>query len=258
MPETKKGINRNKVNAFGKKNKFNGFGQFKNKTVRTEGNKVITKNTTFEVENEDEISEELRQYFEDEAVKEYAQSSIDAKPVTQTPWTAQRDNRFDEGFIKRLGSLKPEEAKAFDANEVSWVHPLLAVTSRQGASTVYQKNDLNKTLYVINVADELNTPADYKIPVNIDLDTRTTKLALDTLAEIIHNHISRGKQVVVHCALGVERSALTVVHFLTQYLYYPTLDEAYEHVSSIRPIVADRRSWAGLNNSGYINRKVGR
>ena len=39
--------------------------------------------------------------------------------------------------------------------KVSWVHPFLAITSSSGARTV-------KDAVIINVADELNTPADIK------------------------------------------------------------------------------------------------
>ena len=118
---------------------------------------------------------------------------------------------------------------------VSWVHPFLAVTSRHGASTV-------EDAVIINVAEELDTKADIKLPVMPENGQDATMDRLDMLGEIISSHINNGDKVVVHCMAGIERSALTVAWFLKNHLMFNTLDNAYGHLRKVRPIV-ERRDW---------------
>ena len=56
---------------------------------------------------------------------------------------------------------------------------------------------------------------------------------------------STDNKIVVHCAMGMERSPLTVVWYLHKYLGM-TLDEAYSIVSSSRESTIDRRSWVHM------------
>jgi len=118
---------------------------------------------------------------------------------------------------------------------VSWVHPLLAISSAHGAKTV-------KDAIIINVAEELNTPADVKMPVMPENGQDATMVRLDMLGEIIADHIRNGDKVVVHCMAGIERSVLTVAWFLKNHLMFKTLDNAYRHIKKIRPVV-ERRDW---------------
>ena len=118
---------------------------------------------------------------------------------------------------------------------VSWVHPFLAVTSQQGASQV-------KDAIIINVAEELNTKADIKIPIIPEDGQDIVRDRLDMLGEIISTHINNGDKVVVHCRAGIERSVLTVAWFLKNHLMFNSLDTAYAHLKKVRPIVA-RRDW---------------
>ena len=50
------------------------------------------------------------------------------------------------------------------------------------------------------------------------------------------------KKVVVHCAMGIERSVLSVVWYLHKY-HSMTINEAYDTVGNARPIAADRQCW---------------
>ena len=52
-------------------------------------------------------------------------------------------------------------------------------------------------------------------------------------------------KVVVHCAMGMERSPLTVVWYLHKY-HDKTIDEAYKMVQDARPAAVDRRDWIDL------------
>ena len=119
--------------------------------------------------------------------------------------------------------------------KVSWVHPFLAITSSSGAKAV-------KDAVIINVADELNTPADIKLPVMPENGQDATMVRLDMLGEVIADHINNGEKVVVHCMAGIERSVLTVAWFLKNHLMFGTLDNAYAHIQRVRPI-AERRDW---------------
>ena len=122
-----------------------------------------------------------------------------------------------------------------NVTNVSWVHPFLAITSSAGAKNV-------KDAIIINVAEELNTPADIKMPVMPENGQDATMVRLDMLGEIIADHINNGERVIVHCMAGIERSALTVAWFLKNHLMFGTLDNAYGHIKKVRPIV-ERRDW---------------
>ena len=54
--------------------------------------------------------------------------------------------------------------------------------------------------------------------------------------------VEEGRDVVVHCAMGMERSVLAVVWYLHVEAGM-TLDDAYDTVSEARPIAVDRRHW---------------
>jgi len=118
---------------------------------------------------------------------------------------------------------------------VSWVHPLLAISSQHGAQTI-------KDAVIINVAEELNTPADIKMPVMPENGQDATMVRLNMLGEIIADHMRHGDKVVVHCMAGIERSVLTVAWFLKNHLMFGTLNNAYTHIKKIRPVV-ERRDW---------------
>lgn len=65
---------------------------------------------------------------------------------------------------------------------------------------------------------------------------------LELLATIIDSCYESGEPLMIHCKGGIERSPLTLVYYLNQYIGY-SLDEAYNFVKGKRPIVEDRRSW---------------
>ncbi|HEY1295443.1 MAG TPA: dual specificity protein phosphatase [Chloroflexota bacterium] len=64
---------------------------------------------------------------------------------------------------------------------------------------------------------------------------------LEKLAREIDARLADGKQVLVHCWAGVERSPLTVTWWLRT-RQGMTLDEAYAHIMA-RRTVWDRREW---------------
>jgi protein-tyrosine phosphatase len=100
---------------------------------------------------------------------------------------------------------------------------------------------LDEGFFVINVADEIWNDANEK--VSIEPYSGTVLRALDEVDGLVHQVLTTsGRKVVIHCAMGMERSVLAVVWYLhcTGGL---SLDEAYDAVRRARPIALDRRAW---------------
>ena len=102
---------------------------------------------------------------------------------------------------------------------------------------------------MINVAEEIISNADIKIPVvppETGSGTDGTRSDVEQVADHIKNTLdANDKKVVVHCYMGMERSVLCVVWYMCKFMGMD-LDQAYEEVSKFRPIAADRRYWIGL------------
>ena len=127
----------------------------------------------------------------------------------------------------------------FEHDTASWVTPQLAITNMVGGQNAWRDTDC----YIVNTAAELFTPCHYKIPVVPHQGEAFIRDALDSLAKLIHNLIEHNNaKVVVHCYAGMERSALTCVWYLCTYNNI-SMDDAYELVQKVRPVVLDRRSW---------------
>ena len=79
---------------------------------------------------------------------------------------------------------------------------------------------------------------------SIDPGSNTVKQDLTKLAALMNKVLTEDDdtKVVVHCAMGMERSPLTVVWYLHRY-HDKTIDEAYEMAINARPVVCDRREW---------------
>ena len=131
----------------------------------------------------------------------------------------------------------------FGHKELSFVHPRVAITCWEGAVEVAGQSGY----YVINVAGELNTPCDLKAPVDPRDGVSATRSQLDRIAGVIAQQLEGpdDTKVIVHCAMGIERSALAVAWFLRSRLGYDSLTAAYDAISAARPIVADRSGWVG-------------
>lgn len=67
--------------------------------------------------------------------------------------------------------------------------------------------------------------------------------ALERTIAAIKAHHGAGRQVLVHCYAGIERSPLTIVYYLHKFGHAKTIPEAYAFVMAKRPIVQDRQSW---------------
>jgi len=146
-------------------------------------------------------------------------------------------------WLGRMSRTPEMLGDGFDPEELSFVHPSIAITCWEGAAQVVGQPGY----YVINVAEELNTPCDVKIPVNPRDGVSATRSQLDRIAGVVAQQLEGpdDTKIIVHCAMGVERSALAVAWFLRSWLGYGSLTAAYDAISAVRPIVADRSGWAG-------------
>jgi hypothetical protein len=141
--------------------------------------------------------------------------------------------------LKRHSSFEvPED---FDPDELSWVLPRVAITDWEGGLSAKRLNH-----YVINVAGEISSDANAKIPVEPELDVHQTRKTVDHVANLIDKVLQEtDRKVVVHCAMGMERSVLCVAWYMHKYLGI-SIDEAYQQIGAVRPIAADRRHWVGM------------
>ena len=113
-------------------------------------------------------------------------------------------------------------------------------------------------LYLGNLDDALNAPPDFVIvcvleyqPPNepkgayrfpfLEGGLANVKV-LDEFADFVDKLLSEGRKVLVHCAMGIERSPLAVVWYLHKKKGM-SIPEAYAFVKSKRNVVADRTIW---------------
>ena len=113
-----------------------------------------------------------------------------------------------------------------------------------GALSVNRDDDV----YIVNTADEVTTPCDFKLAVEPHEGPQAVRETLDILADVIHEQIqSTSNNVVVHCFAGMERSVLTCVWYLHKYQDM-TIDYAYQVIYDERPVILDRRYWADCDD----------
>ncbi|MQF67720.1 hypothetical protein FIM07_04695 [SAR202 cluster bacterium AD-802-F09_MRT_200m] len=124
----------------------------------------------------------------------------------------------------------------FNPASISWVTGHVGITAVDGVDEAKETG-----CFVINVAGEIDNDADIKLP--IEPRTGTVRERLDEIVVEIRQAINgQGRDVVVHCAMGMERSVLSVVWYLHTEIGM-TLDDAYDKVFEARPIAVDRRHW---------------
>ena len=143
--------------------------------------------------------------------------------------------------IKHLRSISnfnlPEE---FDPDEISWVSPRVAVTDWEGGVNAYKSGE-----FVICVAEEFRDTGHVYIPLDPTRPTEHVTDTLERITKLIQWVLSNStKGVVIHSALGMERSVLAAAWYLRKDLGM-TMGEAYAAIGEVRPIAVDRRDWVG-------------
>jgi len=124
----------------------------------------------------------------------------------------------------------------FQPKIISWVTPRIGVTSRDGVPQALEDGH-----FVINTAEEQFNNAHIKIPVKVG--SGQVLRQLNQIKDIMGNVLTTTDQkIVVHCAMGMERSVLAVVWFMAN-TWGMTLENALAKVQEKRPIALDRLSW---------------
>ena len=145
-------------------------------------------------------------------------------------------NNWEPGLSQIVGRPIPGD---FNPDEISWVRPCIGITDWEGACEAIALRH-----YVITVAPEISIGSD--IVIGLEPYDRSFMSALgkvsDTIDEIVNN---TGKSVVVHCAMGMERSVLAVVWFMAS-KWRMQLHQALKHVQTKRPIALNRLDWISL------------
>ena len=124
----------------------------------------------------------------------------------------------------------------FQPKIISWVTPRIGVTSRDGVPQALEDGH-----FVINTAEEQFNNAHVKIAVKVGSGHVLEQL--NQIKVIMDNVLTTTDQkIVVHCAMGMERSVLAVVWFMAN-TWGMTLENALAKVQEKRPIALDRLSW---------------
>jgi len=149
-----------------------------------------------------------------------------------------REEMFLEDMYSQDGKFElPEVVKTFNINggpsTISWITDNIAVTSREGAEEALKQGH-----FVINTAEEINNSAQVKIPVRHygPNNLRQLKAIENVMTGVLKN---TDQKVVVHCAMGMERSVTAVVWYLANTTSM-SLPEALKLVQEKRPIACDR------------------
>ena len=124
----------------------------------------------------------------------------------------------------------------FQPKIISWVTPRIGVTSRDGVPQALEDGH-----FVINTAEEQVNKAHVKIAVKVGSGHVLEQL--NQIKVIMDNVLTTTDQkIVVHCAMGMERSVLAVVWFMAN-TWGMTLENALAKVQEKRPIALNRLSW---------------
>jgi hypothetical protein len=146
----------------------------------------------------------------------------------------ERFERSLKKLVEEQGRIIPDD---FDIDEIHWVTDRIGITDYEGCTEAVIRG-----YFTINVAGEIQSSAEFEADINPG--SGTVKKDLTELAALMDQVLKDNDQakIVVHCAMGMERSPLTVVWYLHTKLG-KTLDEAYDIVMNARASVVDRRSW---------------
>lgn len=110
-----------------------------------------------------------------------------------------------------------------------------------GASAItHQRLLRNEITHIINSTNDVpifNIPGIQSTRVHVDDHPRTRlDLHFDRVADEINSITTRGGKVLVHCVVGVSRSATLCIVYLMKY-HRMTLIMAHDYVRSKRPII---------------------
>ncbi len=113
------------------------------------------------------------------------------------------------------------------------------IVSRLYLSNYEDAKDVPRSMFVVNCSMNLPMTTTYgmRLPVNDDLRMESMDImsrSLPVVVDHIHNIISSGGEVLVHCAAGQQRSAAVVAAYLmtTQGM---SIQQAVEYIKTKKP-----------------------
>jgi hypothetical protein len=124
----------------------------------------------------------------------------------------------------------------FNPDEISWVRPRIGITDWEGACEAIALNH-----YVITVAPEIGIGSDVIMglePYKFNFKSTLNKIS-NKIGEILDD---TDQNVVLHCAMGMERAPLAVVWYLHKNEGL-SIEDAYKDVIQARPIACNREKW---------------
>ena len=142
-------------------------------------------------------------------------------------------------FIGPKCGIKDDVIANFDPSIISWVGERIGITAEDGV-----KQALADGHFVINVAGEINNEAQAKITIEAGNGRVIHDLtAVADTMETVFN--TTNQKIVVHCAMGMERSVLAVVWFMAT-KWRMQLHQALKHIQTKRPIALNRLDWIAM------------
>jgi len=142
-------------------------------------------------------------------------------------------------FIGPKCGIKDDVIANFDPSIISWVGERIGITAEDGV-----KQALADGHFVINVAGEINNEAQAKITIEAGNGRVIHDLtAVADTMETVFN--TTNQKIVVHCAMGMERSVLAVVWFMAT-KWRMQLHQALKHIQTKRPIALNRLDWISM------------
>ncbi len=168
-------------------------------------------------------------------------------------------NTFDQPLKKETefsiicqtcGYISYYESDSHALTHMTLIIPYLYLGSRINAHSLHELQFFEiKT--IINVAQEISKICanEFKyIKYNwLDYFNYNILLDIDDIVDQIHNEISNKNTVLIHCAMGISRSATVVIGYLMKYKKMK-YEEAYEHVKSLRKCINP--------NIGFVNQLI--
>ena len=165
--------------------------------------------------------------------------------LTESPAKAEADCQPQATLVlpPTLPQPSPPQSTTTVFNQLACLTPHLYLS----AATALHPSSLaccRISLVINTTADLPLCPVDgaRSVRVSVEDDSRTDLYHhLDTITRAIREEAEQGGVVLVHCVAGVSRSATLCLAYLTR--YYCSLEEAWQHVKTIRPWVRPNYSF---------------
>jgi len=159
----------------------------------------------------------------------------------KTPYTFKdRETSYDRLQLIGPKCDFPEDViRNFNPAMVSWVAERLGITAEDGVEQALADGH-----FVINTAKEIQNNAQFKMPIEpgSGMVLNTLNVIADTIETVL---MTTNQKVVVHCAMGMERSVLAVIWLMAS-KWRMRIDQSFKQIKKNRPIALDRTSWIAL------------